>query len=160
MTLEQFAYVAQIVGVMVVVASLIYLARQVAQGTELMRANAAAERIQRDFELSSAVANSREFTEVWNRGRSDFAGLDENDQLRLIFHERRAIKHWHNMYGLHRDGVLPEPDWAELTWLIRFIGRNQGLRAAWETFRDSFEEPFQDFVDQQLAAADRPATDY
>ena len=40
MMLENLAYVAQIVGVIVVIASLIYVARQVRQNTELLRSNA------------------------------------------------------------------------------------------------------------------------
>ena len=37
MTLEQFAYLAEIVGVIVIVVTLIYLSMQVRQGAQLLR---------------------------------------------------------------------------------------------------------------------------
>ena len=40
MTLEQIAYIAQIAGVLVVAATLIFLALQVRQGTDLLRSDA------------------------------------------------------------------------------------------------------------------------
>jgi len=38
MTLEQWAYLAEIVAVLLVIASLVYVARQLHQNTEMMRA--------------------------------------------------------------------------------------------------------------------------
>jgi hypothetical protein len=38
MTLEQFAYIAEIIGVIFLIASLLYVGRQLHQNTEMMRA--------------------------------------------------------------------------------------------------------------------------
>jgi hypothetical protein len=54
MTLEQWSYVADIVGVILVVGAPVHLARQVSQNNLMLRASAASERVQRDFDLSSA----------------------------------------------------------------------------------------------------------
>ncbi len=50
MTLEQYAAIAEIIGAVLVIASLIYVARQLGQNTEMMRANASGQRVQRDAE--------------------------------------------------------------------------------------------------------------
>lgn len=65
MTLEQYSYIAQIVASIGVVASLIYVARQLVQNTRMMRASVSNDRVQRDFDLSGAVFTNREFAEVW-----------------------------------------------------------------------------------------------
>lgn len=82
------------------------------------------------------------------------AGLDEVDQQRLVFFERRAIVHWNHRFERRRRAQLPDDDWRELVWLIRAMSRNQGLKAAWDMFRDSFSPPFRELVDAQFAAAD------
>ena len=71
MTLEQYAYLAEIIGVALVIASLVYLARQLKQTTEMMRVGAANERVQRDYEIVSNLINSREVAEIVMTGVSD-----------------------------------------------------------------------------------------
>jgi hypothetical protein len=70
MTLEQYSYIAQIVASIGVVASLIYVARQLVQNTRMMRASVSNDRVQRDFDLSGAVFTNREFAEVWCKSRA------------------------------------------------------------------------------------------
>ena len=91
MTLEQIASVAEILGLILVIASLIYLARQIVQTTAMMRVGASNERIQRDTDIVNSIVQSREVAEYWVKGATEFASLDEVDQQRLVFFERRAI---------------------------------------------------------------------
>jgi hypothetical protein len=70
MTLEQYSYIAQIVASIGVVASLIYVARQLVQNTRMMRASVSNDRVQRDFDLSGALFNNREFAEIWCKSRA------------------------------------------------------------------------------------------
>jgi len=154
MTLEQVAAVAEIVGVILVVASLVYVARQLRQNTEMMRANASDQRAQRDAELNFKVSDSQEFAEIWLKGASDFDNLNELHQVRLIFFNRTAIVHWHSMFSLRIRSLLPDSDWNEMKWMIRHVGSRQDTLEAWKMFKPSFEEPFQEFLDAELAAAE------
>ena len=155
MTLEDYAFIAQIVGSIGVVASLIYVARQLVQNTRMMRASVSNERVARDFDLSGAVFNSREFAEIWCKARSGLDTLDEIDQIRVVMHARSALKHWQNMFALRQQNLVTDGDWNELLWLIPHFGDYQSTRTAWTMFRESFDRPFQDFIDRQLAIADR-----
>lgn len=133
------------------VASLIYVARQIGQNTEMMRASAASERVQRDTELSTSVSDSQEFAEIWVQGMN-FESLGEVERTRLVFFERRAILHWHDMYVLRRKRLLPDEYWRELLWIIQNLGsRRQAIRASWNVFKESFDESFQDFLEEQLS---------
>ena len=158
MTLEQYAYFGEIIAAVAVVASLIYVARQLGQNTAMMRVNAARERVQRDTELSSAISGSQEFAELWAKGASNFENLDEIERLRLIFFERGAIIHWHNMFALRKKNLLPDADWNELLWIIQnLVGSREAVQEAWNVFKDSFDEPFQDFLEEQFSAAMKPS---
>ena len=154
MTLEQFASLAEIFGLILVVASLVYVAQQLRQNTDMMRVNASSERVDRDTDIVKSIVESREVAEYWMKGATEFNSLDETDRQRLIFFERRAILHWHNMFGLHAQNLVPDSDWYELTWIIRNIGRRQSVRESWSIFKDSFRKPFQEFIEEQFSTAD------
>lgn len=155
MNWEAIGAIGELVGSIAVVASLVYVAVQLRQHTAMMRTLASQERVQRDFDIASALIENRDVAEIWVKGRSNFASLSEVDQQRLIWFERRAIIHWNNMFELRNRGQLPEADWHELAWLIRGLGRNQGLLATWQIFRGSFGAPFQAFLDETLGERDK-----
>ena len=158
MTLEQYASLAEIIGLILVIGSLIYVAQQLRQNTQMMRSRASGERVQRDAELSLMVSGSGEFAEIWLKGRSEFESLNEVERIRLIFHSRTAIVHWHNMFNLRTENLLSDADWNELVWLIEHLIRGrQDTLEAWKMFKGSFEEPFQKFLDARLAAIAPPS---
>ncbi len=154
MTLEQIASLAEIIGLILVVASLIYVAQQLRQNIDMMRVNASSERVQRDTDIITSIIESREVAEYWMKGATEFDSLDETDRQRLVLFERRAILHWHNMFGLHVQNLVPDSDWHELQWVIRNIGRRQAVRESWNIFKDSFQKPFQEFIEEQFSIAD------
>ncbi len=85
------------------------------------------ERVQRDYELGSDLVASRALTGVWLKGNSELEDLDIADRTRLMLFERRAILHWHNMFG---------------------------VREAWRLFGISFEPLFRNFIQEEFAEAD------
>jgi hypothetical protein len=154
MTLEQFAYVGEIFAALSVVASLIYVARQLAQNTAMMRVAASSEGVERDSEIVAPVIQSRELAEVWMKGEAEFSSLEPADRTRLLLFERRAIVLWHHRFQLRKQQVVPDASWHEQIWIIQNIGRRQAVREAWRTFRSAYEPDFQEFMDRQFAIAD------
>lgn len=154
MTIEQYTALAEIVGVILVIASLVYVARQLGQNIDMMRATASGQRVQRDAELNFRLSDSQEFTELWLKGGTAFDSHSEAQRTRLIFFSRSAIVHWHQMFNLRSQSLLPDSDWNEMTWLIRHVGIRQDTLAAWKMFEDSFDKSFQEFLDSELGAGD------
>jgi hypothetical protein len=58
------------------------------------------------------------------------------------------------MFGLREHNLVPDSDWLEMKWIIQNIGRRQSIRESWTIFKDSFQKPFQDFMEEQFAIAD------
>jgi len=154
MNIEQFAAIGEIIASVAVVASLIYVARQLGQTNTMMRVAAASERLEKDYELVLPMIESREVAEIWVKGANDFAELDPVDQQRLLFFERRALMLWHHFFHLRKQGLVGDANWNEQVWIIRSIGRRQAVREAWKIFRDNFDAPFVGFVEEQFALAD------
>jgi hypothetical protein len=154
MTLEQYAYLAEILGVVLVIASLVYVAQQLRQNTNMMRANAASEWLQRNFDIAASVIDNQEFAEIWVKGGLEFESLDRVEKQRMLLFERRAFGLWHELYSLHKQNLLPDSTWHEYAWVIRNLGNRQSKREAWKVFKDAYEKPFQEFVESQFAVAD------
>jgi hypothetical protein len=150
MTLEQLAYLAQIVGVVLVIVSLVYVARQVRQNTEMARVAAGSQQVQADFDMSESMITSRDLAEIWVKGESEFDLLDEVNKQRLIFFERRAIVWWHHNYQLNERGLLSASEWTASLGIIRVVRNRQSVQAAWQLFREGFANSFRDFLDEQL----------
>jgi hypothetical protein len=148
--LEQLAYVAQIVGVGLVVASLVYVGRQVQQNTETMRQNAAGYYLGLQERLCGEVASSREFAQQWVKAAKHFDSLDEVDKQRVMLFEWRAFTGWNQLFQLRQNGLVPESQWHELLWSIKSFGSRQSAEQAWSLFKGAFEQPFQDFVSRQM----------
>lgn len=149
--------IAQLVGIPVVVASLIYVAKQVAQNTRMMRINAAAHRLDQDFEIIAPLIQSESFSNIWIRGDTEFDALSPTEQMRLLFFERRAINSWYHMHQMRVQGILPDAAWAQQSWDIRNVGKRQAIRAAWETFKPSFDRKFQEYMENEFAHGDAAA---
>ena len=154
MNWDAISAISEFVGVALIVASMIYVARQLRQTNTMMRINAASERLERDYEIVAPIIESGELAEIWLKGASEFASLRPEDQQRLLFLERRAIMLWHHQYQLHHQGLMPDANWHETIWIIKMIGRRQVVREAWRIFGEGFELGFQVFIDEQFAIDD------
>ena len=159
MNWEALAAISEIVGTITIVATLIYVAIQINQNSTMLRTAASQERVQRDFDITSPLIENREVAELWFNGRSDLESLDEVDKHRLMFFQRRAIVHWSSMFELRTLNLLSDPSWNELVWLIHSMNQDQGLRWTWSVFKESFEIPFQEFIEEQFAE-DNQKDDY
>ena len=157
MTLEQVAFMGEIIASIAVIASLVYVARRVGQNTAMMRVNAASERLQREFDIASPMIQSRDIVEIWIKAASDFDSLDNIDKERMLVYERRAIALWHHVFVLRQQKLYADAEWHEAKWMIRTFGRRQANREAWRAVKDAFEKPFQEFVDNQIAIAESTA---
>jgi hypothetical protein len=150
MSLEQMANLADVFGVALVIASLIYVGKQVRQNTDVIRFNAAAYYAGLQERLCGEVANNRELAECWQKGATSFDSLDEVDKQRLILFEWRAITGWNQLFQLRQDNLLPDSQWNELIWAIQNFGKRQSARESWRIAKDAFGKHFRDFVSEYL----------
>ena len=150
MTLEHYAYLGEIVAALAVIASLVYVARELRQNTNQTRIAVAGSQVAITRHMVSPIIQDRKLAELWVKGASEFDSLDEVDQQRLILFEWQAIDAWNNSFQLHRQGLLSDQEWRYQKWVYKNIGKRQAIREAWQVFKESYEEPFQDFMAEYL----------
>jgi hypothetical protein len=150
MNLEQFSYLADITGVIAIIASLIYVARQINQNTQTLQINAGTAIETWGSTVMLAAATDREFAEVWNKGDSQFKDLDQVDQSRLLLFEMSGIARFAHFFALREQGVLPETNWQMMLWSFEMVGKRQSMREAWKSLKDSYDPRFAEALNPYL----------
>ena len=148
--LEQIYYVGELVGVAAVIASLLYVGRQVRQSNTAMRNSASTEFANGLNALTVAMVMNREFAEVWAKGEQQFQELDEVDKQRLLLFEFVGMSSWRRSLELHQQGLLPDQDWQQQLRGIELLSQRQSVRVAWERFRGAFDPEFHELVKNYL----------
>ncbi len=150
MTLEQYAQIGEIIAAIAVIASLIYVAQQLHQNTDMMSVGNAQHFVDFNISLVTPIATDREFAELWLKGDADLVTLDPVDRQRLVMFEWQAIAGWYNFFNLRQQNLVSDSQWREVIWVFEHIGRRQAVREAWNIFNVGYYKPFRDFMAQYL----------
>ena len=150
MTLEQYAQIGEIIAAIAVIASLIYVAQQLHQNTDMMSVGNAQHFVDFNISLVTPIATDREFAELWLKGDADLGTLDPVDRQRLVMFEWQAIAGWYNFFNLRQQNLVSDSQWREVIWAFEHIGRRQAVREAWNIFKGGYDKPFRDFMAQYL----------
>ena len=146
MTLEQWASLAEVVGVIGLITSLVYVGQQVRLNRDQLRADAASRMAERTQELWSGAALDRDFAEVWHKGAVDLDALDEVDRERVINWEIGVIYLLGHWYTQHRQGLMPAHILRTYEWTLTGVGQRQAFREAWRVSKDNFDDSFQQYL--------------
>ena len=144
MSLEYFANLAEVVGVILVIASLIYVAKQLRQNTNAIRAQS------RQSVLTASQAELFVTIEQPNLtvsiGRSD--SLSEEEQVSVASYLFAIFRAREFAWLQHANGVIDDTQWnTELAVLLFFID-SQRVRDWWANVGQvAYGDEFTDFVD-------------
>ena len=104
--LENLSYLAQIVGVILVVASLVYVARQLRQNTDMLRSNARQAALSADMDtLSSLIEHPIDL------GNLDAVQMTPTEELRAQFMLIKLLRALEFSWLEYKNGILDEATW-------------------------------------------------
>lgn len=154
MSLEDWAYIAQIAGLVVVVITLPYLAIQVKQGALLLRSES------RQVSLGTDQGGVYKFIEFPGLGKSMSAvgspSFEEKTQLMFwLIAQMRAREHEWLQY---QSGALDGDTWLSYRDVIYFVLGTPRTRALWELCSPYFNKEFVQLVREMIN--DAPETDF
>ena len=155
MNLENLAYLAQIVGVVLVVASLVYVARQLQQNTEMLRSNSRQALLRNDQAgMDITMQNVELFEKLTKPERLSF-----QDQWRFSLLWIVDMRNREHEYLQYKAGVLDRETWDSYRQILRFsLGFERGRKWWRSVARDTFAPEFVKMVDEFVA--DIPKVDY
>ena len=152
--LEHIVQITQIAGLIVITATLIFIALQVKQGADMMRSEARQAQITLDQEFVSRVIEHPEIGRVFSQ--SETPTLEEKTQLMFwIIGQLRTREHEWLQY---KSGVLDKETWESYRGVIYFVLGTERSREMWELTKAYFNPEFVEMVSQMMHEV--PTIDY
>jgi hypothetical protein len=137
-------------GAIAVVASLLYLARQIQQATRQARAAARYSFVDAYGETNAAIFQSTDTASIYRRGLAgELTEPDEQMQFTLML--ANFINTWNVLYDLHEEDQLPDTQWELVCKDIHALYSTPGGRRFWEeTGRHAMNQRFVEAVEHIL----------
>jgi hypothetical protein len=156
MTLEQYAYLAEIIAAVAVIPSLLYLAVQVRQGNAQSSAAARYAFIEAMSDINMSIAQDKQTASVWRRGLASSDALDDDEKMQFWMLVGQYGNAWSVLYQLYRDRMLPETQWKVVRNDLLSILSSAGGNTFWRLFGSgAFDRDFVAYVDAELAKGDK-----
>jgi len=146
MSLEQYSYLAEIIGFIFVVVTLIYLSLQVRQGAELLRSESRQASINNDL---NGVYKFLEYPELGSLfSETETPSFTEKIKLQFwIIGQMRAREHEWLQY---QSGALDEATWLSYRGVIYFLLGTERARALWDLCSPYFNAEFAEMVGEMI----------
>ena len=146
MNIEQYAYIAEIVGMIIVVVTLIFIAIQSQQNGALLRSEARRIQVSNDIEL---LFKFMEFPEI-AQSFSSPGKIEYEKKLQLYFWLIAFCRAREHQWFEYRKGVLDETAWKSYSKVIPWAFGTDRNRRLWKSFRENFDPEFVAIVDKMI----------
>ncbi|MEP4484998.1 MAG: hypothetical protein ABJ013_05175 [Halioglobus sp.] len=131
MNWEIVASTGEWAGAIAVVASLLYLTRQIHISNLQSQAAARYSYLDAYGMANATIATSKESASVFERGLEG-GELVEGERLQFIVMLGQLLNTWGVMYDLHQEGQLPESQWFVVRTDIKASFSTEGGKRFWE----------------------------
>ena len=128
MNWEAIGAVAEILGAVAVVASLVYLGRQIHQSNAQSQADARYSFLDAYGQLNLTVAEDRDLASVFRRGLQGL-DLDEDEAIQYFALMGQFLNTWSVLFDLRVERHLPETQWTVIRKDIIALLSTPGGRA-------------------------------
>ena len=149
MTLEQGAYIAQIIGVILIIASLVYVAVQVRQNTDAQLTASRQATLAAHVELLGRSMDYPEATEALGESVEDV-----QFNAWLVMYLRITEFAWYQ----YQNGILDKVSWESYSAPTAAVFQSERAKRVWDSNVIRLDPGFRAFVDQTLTTGHRRAT--
>ena len=150
LTLEQGAYLAEIIGVIAVVTSLIYLAIQLRQNTKSIRLSTLHDISSLYVSVMTMHSHDQEASDLWYKGLNDYDNLSQGERTRFIIFIGATMRILNEQFYQWQEGALDKQIWEGMKRPIDDIAKHSGFKAYWEIRRHHFSESFQAYMEKSI----------
>lgn len=151
MNWEALGAVGELLGSLLVLVTLIYLAVQTRGISRQSRAEARYAFVDAVGEINMAIARDKDTACVWRKGLGSVQSLDEDERMQFFMLVGQYSNLWSVMYQLHQDHLLPEKQWTVVRNDIASILGSDGGRYFWANGgAAAFDREFAEFVAAEL----------
>ena len=152
MNWDEVSAIAQMIGSIAVVFSVLYLAIQVHQGNRVARLAAQDAAATALREVTKPFAENAELARIWQVGLENLDALTAEDQTRFFHSTYQFLKAYETIHFHHVYGLMDEQIWQGWCGLLKHYIVSPGIDRYWTLRHDLFSKRFQQFV----ASLERP----
>ena len=147
MDITALAAWGELIGGIAVVVSLIYLASQIRQNSQLLRVSGGSAAAQANFVFSTAIAQDEDLTRIYWDGLQGRADLTESDRRRFDMVISVAVAALQQQLSLARDNLIDPDGWDSQIKGFQWVLRHEGALHWWNEYRGNSSDDFRDYVD-------------
>jgi hypothetical protein len=157
MTLEAIYYFSQIVAVVGIFASLIFVGLQVRQNTKAIRATSHHAVTDSFNAINNMMANDPAFARRWRLGMAGAEELSDDERTSFSFMSLAYMRIFETLYYQYNNGTLDkklfDAELQTLKW--SFTKQHPGFLAWWATNPISLSAEFRDFINGLIRDAQK-----
>ena len=151
MNWDAIGAIGEILGAIAVLLTLAYLAVQIRQNTQAVRASALDASVTSVTSIRQNVLESAELSSIFQAGLDDPNALPEAQLTRFRMLTQNVLWSFWNVYAQSDYANLSASIWEAQKPIINRIMFTAGGRWFWENFRHEFEESFRCEIDEVLS---------
>ena len=151
MTLEQAYYIAEIVGVLSIVISLVYVAVQIRQNTMAIRSDTSQSIHDAWGDVYGRLSTNSELTQIMMKGNTGLSALSDTDKGQYMSFWMNTMLTWQNAYYQYNAAALEERIWhtMEKTMLSALLS-SPGFIEFWTSRKSLFDDDYKEYLDNAL----------
>ena len=151
---EAIGAVGEILGAIAVVLTLGYLATQLRQNSQTLRASALDASITSANDVRKSIYESAEVAEIFRRGSTDPECLTEDERIRFRLVMHNIVWGTWNIYVQAQLTGLSASTWEAQIPLLTRILSTPGGKWYWATSRQEVDETYREYIENLLAKDD------
>lgn len=147
LSLERWALIAEIIGGVAVILSVIYLGFEVRQNTSAMKSLTHQQMFDTTSSLNQSISNDPQLAKLLAAANIDYTKLSDGEKNQLMFLWINWFNMWHSGYLNWVAGFLDEEAWV--LWdhgMTKMVSSYQSSRNVWMVFDDAYNADFQRHV--------------
>ena len=155
MTIETIYYLSQIVAVIGIFASLIFVGLQVRQNTKAIKATSHHAITDSFNAINTLIISDQRAARVWRLGMAGAEGLDEDERTSFNFMMLGYMRIFETLYYQHSNGTLDKKLFDEELETLKWSVTQPGFRAWWPSNPLSLSAEFRAFINGLIRDAQR-----
>ena len=158
MTFEQLGGLGEFIGGLAVLASLVYVAREIRQNTRATKLATIQATLAAAQNVFDAPTRDRDLARVIRIGLADPASLNDDEYAQFRWWASLALRTIENLFVQYGGGTLDQETWIARSDSASNLVANPGIRRVWKDSSSGYRRDFQDWVasilDQQGSPGD------
>ena len=148
MTLEQWAFIAQIISAVAVVASLVFVGIQLRQATASIRASSSQAHSGLYTDLVKSIIDNDDMARIWSTGLRTPEDLTEIEWVRFVAYASALFRLYESSRVQWLNGRLDDEHWSTVERQAVDFGHLPGLQSAWQLRRHWYSPDFRRWFEQ------------